>query len=132
MRQWWTARWARPGRGRSGSPRLRPGAAVAAPGAAAAPPARQRLVRRVALHRAARGARADVVLTAAADVERVYGRLARRGKTNAVAARDVRGQRAVLRFRGAPDLPSGTYTVHLTLVDAAGLVVIRRKRLRLP
>jgi hypothetical protein len=31
----------------------------------------------------------------------VYGRLGRGGKTLAVAARDVRGQRAVLWFRGA-------------------------------
>jgi hypothetical protein len=101
--------------------------AVGAASAAAAPP-RTRMLRRLALRRTASGARADVLLAATADAERVYGRLARRGKTIAMAAREVRGQRAVLRFRGAPKLRPGTYTVTLVLVDAAGVASVRRRR----
>jgi hypothetical protein len=118
------------------SPRKRaaaaPAAAVAAAGTAAAPAvALKRPVRRIALGRTARGARADVVLSAAAGAERVYGRLARRGKTIATAAGEVRGRRTRLRFRGARNLPAGTYTVHLLLVDAEGRSVVRRRRVTL-
>jgi hypothetical protein len=48
-----------------------------------------------------------------------------------VAQRDVREQRAVLRFRGAPALPAGAYTLLLTVVDGAGLPATRRRRVRL-
>jgi hypothetical protein len=107
-------------------------AAVAAAGTAAAPAvALKRPVRRLALRRTRRGARADVVLSTTAGTERVYARLTRRGKTVALAAQDVSGQRAALRFRGVPDLPAGTYGVHLVLVDAEGRSVVRRRRLKL-
>jgi uncharacterized protein DUF6916 len=119
------------------TPRKRPAAAPAAAAAAgtAAAPAEARTlkrpVRRIALRRTARGARADLVLSATAGIERVYGRLARRGKTIAVAAGDVRGRRTALRFRGAPNLAAGTYTVHLVLVDGQGRSVVRRRRVKL-
>jgi hypothetical protein len=109
------------------SPRKRAVAATVALGA----PARTRLVHRIALRRTAAGARADVVLTAAAGAARVYGRLARRGRTIAVAARDVHGQRAVLRFRNGRRLRAGTYTVTLVLVDGAGVASVRRRRVTL-
>jgi hypothetical protein len=48
-----------------------------------------------------------------------------------VAACDVRGRRAVLRFRGARNLRAGTYTVSLVLVDAAGVAAVRRRRVTL-
>jgi hypothetical protein len=104
--------------------------AVAADAPAAARP-RVRLLRRVRFHRTARGARAVIALRPAANAERVHGRLMRRGKTVAVASRTVREQRAVLRFRDAPDLPSGTYTLVLMFVDDAGLFVTRRRRVTL-
>jgi hypothetical protein len=109
-------------------------AAASAAEAASAPaevPARTPLVRRVALRRTPRGARAKVVLTGAAEFERVYGRLTRRGKTIAVASDDVLARRVALRFRGVPDLPAGKYSVHLLLVDGAGRVVKRRRRVTL-
>jgi hypothetical protein len=99
-----------------------------APGASRAS---ARLFRRVALRRTARGARAEVVLRRAAGAARVEGRLMRRGKTIAVAARSVRDHRAVLRFRGAPELPAGNYTLLLTVVDAAGASATRRRRVTL-
>jgi hypothetical protein len=104
---------------------------TAAPAAVLAAPRTARLFRRVALRRTARGARADIALRPVMNAERVHGRLMRRGKTIAVAQRDVRDQRAVLRFRGAPDLPAGTYTLLLTVVDEAGLPATRRKRITL-
>jgi hypothetical protein len=111
------------------SPRRRaPAAPAAAPAEA---PLLRRPVRRIHLRRTARGARADVVLSASAGTERVYGRLARRGRTIAVAACDVRGRRAALRFRGVGRLPAGTYTVSLMLVDAEGRSVVRRRRVEL-
>jgi hypothetical protein len=117
-----------------GAPRSSRGRAVAAAAAAgpAAPAAstRTRMVRRIALRRAASGARADILLAATADAERVYGRLAHRGKTIAVAAHDVRGQRTVLRFRGRPLRP-GTYTVTLVFVNSAGVTSVRRRRVTL-
>jgi hypothetical protein len=109
------------------SARKRTAAAATRP--AAAP--RVRLVRRIALQRTPRGARADVLLAATAPVERVYGRLGRGGKTLAVAATRVRGRRAVLRFRGARGLRPGSYTVTLVLVDAAGVASVRRRRVTL-
>jgi hypothetical protein len=118
------------------SPRKRssgaPAAAVAAAGTAAAPAvALKRPLRRIALRRTRRGARADVVLATTAGTERVYGRLTRRGKTIALAAQDVSGRRAALRFRGVPNLPAGTYGVHLVLVDADGRSIVRRRRVKL-
>ena len=120
------------------SPRRRrvaaPAAAVAAAGTAAtsaAAPALMRPVRRIALRRTSRGARAAVVLSTSAGTERVYGRLVRRGKTIAMAAADVRGRRAALRFSGTRGLPAGTYTVALVLVDAEGRSVVRRRRVKL-
>jgi hypothetical protein len=114
-------------RPRRKAPAAVPAAAAVAPGL----PARTPLVRRIALRRTARGARANVVLTGAGDFQRVSGRLTRRGKTIAVAVDHVRERRAVLRFRGAPDLPAGKYSVHVLLVDGAGRVVKRRRRVTL-
>ena len=55
----------------------------------------------------------------------------RRGKTLAVAAHDVVEQRARLRFRGDSRLRAGKYTLVLTLVDDAGLIAVRRRRVTL-
>jgi hypothetical protein len=110
----------------------KPAPETAAPEApTAAAPRSARLLRRVGLRRTPRGARAEIVLREAVNAARVNACLVRRGKTIAVAARDVRDQRAVLRFRGAPDLPAGTYTLLLTVVDEAGLPATRRKRITL-
>jgi hypothetical protein len=105
-----------------------PAARTAAP---ASSPPNARLFRRVALSRTARGARAELVLRPAAGAARIEGRLMRRGRTIAVAARQVREQRAVLRFRGASHLPAGRYTLLLTVVDRAGAMATRRRRVRL-
>ena len=96
-----------------------------------AAPKGARLLRRVTLHRNARGARAEIVLQPAANAARLQGQLMRRGKVIAAAAGDVREQRAVLRFRGGPDLRAGAYTLVLTIVDDAGLVATRRRRIKL-
>jgi hypothetical protein len=37
----------------------------------------------------------------------------------------------VLRLRDAPHLPAGTYTLLLTVVDDAGLIATRRRRVTL-
>ena len=103
-------------------------AAVHAPTAA---PKGARLVRRVTLRRTRRGARAEIVLRPAANFERVHGQLMRRGKTLAVADRDVVERRAALRFRGDSRLRAGRYTLLLTLVDDAGLIAVRRRRVTL-
>ena len=108
-------------------PAVRPAAETATPSA----PKGTRLLRRVTLRRNARGARAEVVLRQAANAARLQGQLMRRGKTIAAAAGDVREQRAVLRFRGGPDLRPGSYTLVLTIVDGAGLVATRRQRVKL-
>jgi hypothetical protein len=105
--------------------------ATAAPAAALAAPRKVRLFRRLTLRRTAHGARADIALRPVMNAERVHGRLMRHGKTIAVAHREVRDGRAVLRFRGAADLPAGTYTLLLTVVDDAGLPATRRKRVTL-
>ncbi len=105
--------------------------ATAAPAAALAAPRGARLFRRVALRRTRRGARAVVDLRPGLDAARVHGRLMRRGKTVAVAGREVRGQRADLRFRAARDLPAGRYTLFITLIDDAGLPATRRRRVTL-
>jgi hypothetical protein len=89
------------------------------------------MVRRIALRRTPSGARADLLLAATAGAERAYGRLDRNGKTIAIAEGDAQWQRAVPRFRGAGGLRSGTYTVTLVLVDAAGVASVRRRRVRL-
>jgi hypothetical protein len=112
------------------SARKRAAAATAAAAPAGAP-ARTRMIRRLALRRTVSGARANVLLAATTGAERVYGRLARRGKTIAVAAREVRGQRAVLHFRGERELRPGTYTLTLVLVDAAGVASVLRHRVTL-
>jgi len=122
-----------------GAPKSPPKRAAAAESAAdaAAPatpteePRSARLLRRVALRRTARGARAEVVLQRSANVARVEGRLVRRGRTIAVAAREVRDRRAVLRFRGVSELPAGEYALLLMLVDDAGLVTTRRRGVEL-
>jgi hypothetical protein len=101
--------------------------ATAAPAAALAAPRDARLFRRVALRRTGRGARAVVQLRPGLNVERVHGRLMRRGRTVAVAGREVRGQRADLRFRAARELPAGRYTLFVTVVDDAGLPATRRR-----
>jgi hypothetical protein len=105
----------------------------ATPARTTAAPKGARLLRRVALRRSPRGARAAIVLRQGESFERVNGRLMRRGKTLAVATRAVDDRRAVLRFRGRDvrDLPAGTYTLQLTLIDEAGLLAIRRKRVKL-
>jgi hypothetical protein len=108
------------------SARKRTAAAVRPPA-----PSHTRMVRRIGLHRTPGGARADLLLAAAAGAERVFGRLSRRGKTVAVAAGDVRWQRAALRFRGARRMRRGTYTVTLVLIDSAGVASVRRRRVRL-
>ena len=105
-----------------------PPARAAAPAAAA--PRRGRLLRRVAARRTARGARVEVALLPAAGAVRVHGQLVRRGKAVAVASRAVRDRRAVLRFTGRR-LRAGRYTLVLTLVDEAGLLTERRRRVRL-
>jgi len=96
-----------------------------------AAPARVPMVRRLSLRRTPSGARADVLLAAATDAERVFGRLSRGGKTIAVAEGDVGSQCAVVRFRGARGLRRGTHTVTLVLVDSAGVASVRRRRVRL-
>jgi hypothetical protein len=55
----------------------------------------------------------------------------RGGRTVAIAGREVRKQRADLRFRGASDLPAGEYTLFITVIDAAGLPATRRRRVTL-
>jgi hypothetical protein len=105
--------------------------ADAAPAAPTAAPRGARLLRRVALRRSAHGARARVVLRPEQSFERVDGRLMRRGKTVAMASRAVDDRRAVLRFRVPDELPAGRYALELTLVDAAGLVAVRRRRVTL-
>jgi hypothetical protein len=97
---------------------------------AAAPPARRKrlpLLRRVALRRTARGARADLVVRPG--VRRVHVKLLRRGRVIATAARDVRDHRATLRFGGA--LPAGAYTLVVTATDRHGERVVRRRRVSL-
>jgi hypothetical protein len=71
------------------------------------------------------------VLLPGVNVERLQGVLMRRGKAIAGAVCEVSGQRAVLRLRGGRDLRPGAYTLVLTVVDDAGLVAIRRKRVKL-
>jgi hypothetical protein len=105
-----------------------PAGAAAAPQEAA--PKGARLLRRVTLRRTARGARAEIVLPGV-NVERLQGVLKRRGKAIAGAVCEVSDRRAVLRFRAAPDLRPGAYTLVLTVVDHAGLIAIRRRRLKL-
>jgi len=107
-----------------------PEARAAAPAVAIAPRG-LRLLRRVALRRKGRGLRAAVVLRPGVDAVRVHACLIRRGKTIAVAARDVRDRRAVLRFRGVRDLRPGRYTLLVTIVDDAGLIASRRRRVTL-
>ena len=41
------------------------------------------------------------------------------------------GRHAVLQFRGPADLPAGDYSLLLTIVDDAGLVTTRRRRVAL-
>ncbi len=104
---------------------------LAAPLAApAAAPRRGRLLRRIAARRTARGARVTVALLPSAGAVRVHGQLVRRGRVVAVANRAVHDRRAVLRFRGRR-LGAGRYTLVLTLVDEAGLLTERRRRVRL-
>jgi len=55
----------------------------------------------------------------------------RRGKTIAIAARDVRDRSAVLRFRAARELPAGSYTLLITVVDDTGPPATRCRRIRL-
>jgi hypothetical protein len=112
-------------------PAYAPAAAVPAAGTVATPVALKRPVRRIALRRTRRGARADVVLSTTAGTDRVHGRLTRRGKTIALGAQDVSGQRAALKFSGMPGLPAGSYGVHLVLVDAEGRSVVRHRRVKL-
>ena len=111
-------------------PAAAPVAATPVAAAAASKAVRRgaRLLRRAAVRRKGRGARAEVVLRPAARFERVHGRLMRRGKTFAVSTREVRDQRALLRFRREDGLPAGNYTMVLTLVDEAGLTAVRRRR----
>jgi hypothetical protein len=107
-----------------------PGPAAAPEPAAAAQPSRRKrlpLLRRVALRRAGRGARAELVVRPG--VRRVHVRLVRHGHTVATAARDVRDHRAALRFRGA--LPAGAYTLVVTATDRAGARVVKRRRVTL-
>jgi hypothetical protein len=92
---------------------------------------RRPLLRRATLRRTPEGARAEVVLRAGADVERVRCKLVRRGRTIAVAARDVRDDRAVLRFRTGRRLRAGSYSLVVTTIDAAGARSTRRKRVTL-
>jgi hypothetical protein len=113
--------------------RAAPAAPATAPPVAvpAAAPRHARLLRRVTLRRTARGARAEISLLPSANAERVHSRLMRRGRTIASASRDVREQRAVLRFRDVPRLRAGSYTLVVTIVDDAGLIATRRRRVRL-
>ncbi len=96
-----------------------------------AEPKRARLLRRVSLRRTPHGARAEIFLQPHVDAARVQVRLMRRGRTLAVADRDVHEQRAVLRFRDVPHLRAGTYALVVTVVDDAGLIATRRRRVRL-
>ena len=111
-------------------PKSPPGPPPAAAATAETPRA-ARLLRRVALRRTARGARAEVVLRRSANARRLEGRLVRRGKTVAVAAAEVRERRAVLRFHAAGELPAGEYTLLLAVVDGAGRTLTRRRRVAL-
>ena len=111
-----------------GVPKSPPGPPAAAAAPAAAGEA-ARLLRRVALRRTARGARAEVVLRRSANARRLEGRLVRRGKTVAVAAAEVRERRAVLRFAG--ELRAGEYTLLLSVVDGTGRTLTRRRRVTL-
>ncbi len=89
------------------------------------------LLRRASLKRAGRWARCELVLARSVDAERVRGRLVRKGKVVATAARAVTGQRAVLRFESAEKLAAGTYTLILTAFDADGKKTSERRRLTL-
>ena len=71
------------------------------------------------------------MLARSVDAERVRGRLVRKGKVVATAARAVTGQRAVLRFESAEKLAAGTYTLILTAFDADGKKTSERRRLTL-
>ena len=106
-------------------------APVDSPDVHAAAPKGARLLRRVSLRRTPHGARAEILLQPHANADRVQVQLLRRGRTIAVADRDVREQRAVLRFRGVPHLRAGTYALLVTVVDDAGLIATRRRRVRL-
>ena len=89
------------------------------------------LLRRASLKRAGRWARCEVVLARSVDAERVRGRLVRKGKVVASAARAVTDQRAVLRFESAEKLAAGTYTLILAAFDADGKKTSQRVRLTL-
>jgi len=89
------------------------------------------LLKRASLRRAGRWARCEVVLTRSVDAERVRGRLVRKGKVVASAARPVTDRRAVLRFESAEKLAAGAYTLVLTAFDADGKKTSQRVRLTL-
>jgi hypothetical protein len=103
-------------------------ATVAAPAAAHKG---ARLLRRVTLRRTARGARARIVLLPGASAVRVHGVLMRNGQAIAAAAHEVSDRQAVLRFRDVPGLRPGSYTLQLTVVDDAGQMATRRRRVKL-
>jgi hypothetical protein len=49
----------------------------------------------------------------------------------AVTAREIREDRAILRFASSKRLRAGSYVLLLTLTDADGISAVRRKRVRL-
>lgn len=89
------------------------------------------VVRRASLRRAGRWARCEIVLRGSVTAERVRCRLLRNGKLVAKAARDVSDQRAVMRLESSRPLPSGTYTLLVTAIDADGVATSQRKRVTL-
>jgi hypothetical protein len=89
------------------------------------------LLRRASLRRAGRWARCEIVLRRSAPAERVRCRLLRRGKVVATAARELRDQRAVMRFEAERRLASGRYTLVVTAIDADGVATSQRVRLTL-
>ena len=89
------------------------------------------LLRRASLRRAGSWARCEVVLAASVDAQRVRGRLLRKGKVVASAARAVTDRRAMLRFESAQKLPAGAYTLAVTAFDADGKQTSQRVRLTL-
>lgn len=89
------------------------------------------LLKRASLRRAGRWARCEVVLARSVDAERVRGRLVRKGKVVASAARAVTDRRAVLRFESAEKLAAGIYTLGVTAFDADGKKTSQRVRLTL-
>ena len=88
-----------------------------------------KVLRRATLRRVGRWARCELVLKA--DAERVRCRLLRGDRRVASATRDVTDRHAVLRLEAVRPLAPGSYTLVVTVFDAAGRATTQRKRVTL-